>query len=90
MADTTTLKVSVQNSASDTTTNTYSKATSFTSLNDESKVYFLQESDEGKFEVYFGDGIVGKSLTDGNIIILEYVVTNKAISMPHHLLYQEQ
>ena len=76
-ADTTTLKVSVQNSASDTTTNTYSKATSFTSLNDESKVYFLQESDEGKFEVYFGDGIVGKSLTDGNIIILEYVVTNK-------------
>ena len=64
--------------SSDTTTNTYSKATSFTSLNDESKVYFLQESDEGKFEVYFGDGIVGKSLTDGNIIILEYVVTNKA------------
>ena len=76
-ADTTTLKVSIQNSASDSTTNTYSKATSFTSLNNESKVYFLQESDEGKFEVYFGDGIVGKSLTDGNIINLEYVVTNK-------------
>jgi hypothetical protein len=76
-ADTTTLKVSIQNSASDTTTNTYSKATSFTSLNDESKVYFLQESDEGKFEVYFGDGIVGQSLTDGNIVLLEYVVTNK-------------
>ncbi len=76
-ADTTTLKVSIQNSASDSTTNTYSKATSFTSLNDESKVYFIQESDEGKFEVYFGDGIVGKSLTDGNIVNLEYVVTNK-------------
>ena len=76
-ADTSTLKVSVQNSSSDTTTNTYSKATSFTSLNDESKVYFIQESDEGKFEVYFGDGIVGKSLTDGNIVNLEYVVTNK-------------
>ena len=50
-ADTSTLKVSVQNSSSDTTTNTYSKASSFTSLNDESKVYFLQESDDGKFEV---------------------------------------
>ena len=76
-ADTSTLKVSVQNSSSDTTTNTYSKATSFTSLNDESKVYFLQESDDGKFEVYFGDGIVGNALSDGNIIILEYIVTNK-------------
>ena len=76
-ADTTTLKVSVQSSANDTTTNTYSKATSFTSLNSESKVYFLQESDEGKFEVYFGDGIIGQSLTDGNIVLLEYVVTNK-------------
>ena len=76
-ADTTTLKVSVQNSSSDTTTNTYTKATGITSLDDTSKVYFLQESDDGKFEVYFGDGIVGKSLTDGNIIILEYVVTNK-------------
>ena len=76
-ADTSTLKVSVQNSSSDTTTNTYSKATSFTSLNDESKVYFLQESDDGKFEVYFGDGIVGNALSDGNIIILEYIITNK-------------
>ena len=76
-ADTSTLKVSVQNSSSDTTTNTYSKASSFTSLNDESKVYFLQESDDGKFEVYFGDGIVGNALSDGNIIILEYIITNK-------------
>ena len=76
-ADATTLKVSVQNSSSDTTTNTYTKATGITSLDDTSKVYFLQESDEGKFEVYFGDGIIGKSLSDGNIVILEYIVTNK-------------
>ena len=51
-----------------------------TGLNQQSKVYFLQESDDGKFEVYFGDGIVGKSLADGNIVILEYVVTNKTRS----------
>ena len=53
------------------------KATGIVGFNSTSKVYFLQESDEGKFEVYFGDGIVGKSLSDGNIVILEYVVTNK-------------
>src|SRR5210317_1245796 len=77
-ADTSTLKVTVQNSVSDTTTTTYSKATGFTSLDNTSKVYFLQEGEDGKFEVYFGDGVVGKSLTDGNIVILEYIVSNKA------------
>ena len=76
-ADVTTLKVTVQNSSSDTTTQVYTKATGIVGLTSTSKVYFLQESDEGKFEVYFGDGIVGKSLADGNIVILEYVVTNK-------------
>ena len=75
--DTSTLKVQIQNSASDTTTASYTKASGFTSLNNTSKVYFLQEGEEGKFEVYFGDGIIGKSLDDGNIVILEYIVTNK-------------
>ena len=76
-ADTNTLSVQIQNSATDTTTNTYTKATSITQLNSESKVYFLQESEDGKFEVYFGDGVVGKAVEDGNIVILKYVVTNK-------------
>jgi hypothetical protein len=76
-ADTSTLKVTVQNSVSDTTTSTWSKATGFTSLDNTSKVYFLQEGEEGKFEVYFGDGVIGQSLTDGNIVILEYIVSNK-------------
>ena len=76
-ADTTTLKVTVQNSSSDTTTQVYTFSNSLYGLTSTSKVYFLQESDEGKFEVYFGDGIIGKSLSDGNIVILEYVVTNK-------------
>jgi len=76
-ADTSTLRVQVQNSASDTTTSTYNLATGITSLDAESRVYFLQEVEGGKFEVYFGDGIIGKSLDDGNIVILEYVVTNK-------------
>ena len=77
LADTSTLQVSVQNSASDSTTNTYTKSQTLTELNDTSKVYFLQEQDDGRFEVYFGDGVLGKSVTDGNIINLEYVVTNK-------------
>jgi len=76
-ADTTTLRVQVQNSSSDTTTATYTLATGITSLDETSRVYFLQEVEDGKFEVYFGDGVIGKALADGNIVILEYVVTNK-------------
>jgi len=77
-ADTSTLKVTVQNSVSDTTTATYTKASDFTSIGSTSKVYFLQEGEDGKFETYFGDGVIGKSLDDGNIVILEYIVSNKA------------
>ena len=76
-ADTSTLKVSVQNSSSDSTTSTYTKATGLTNLDSTSQVYFLQEVEDNKFEIYFGDGITGKSLSDGNIVILEYVVTNQ-------------
>lgn len=76
-ADTTTLTVEVQNSATDTVIQTYNRATSITELDGDSKVYFLQEAEDGKFEVYFGDGIIGKKLDDGNIVRLKYVVTNK-------------
>ena len=77
-ADTTTLTVSVQNSSTDSTTTTYTKATDISQLTGTSEVYFLQEAEAGKFEVYFGDGVVSKGVTDGNIVFLKYVVTNKA------------
>jgi len=75
--DTTTIKVVIQNSASDVTTNVYTKATSITELNGTSKVFFLQEAEDGQYEIYFGDGVIGKKLDDGNIINVSYVVTNK-------------
>ncbi len=76
-ADTTSLKVSVQSSANDTTLQTYSLASGLKGLNETSKAYFLKETETGKFEVYFGDGIIGSKLADGNIVILEYIITNK-------------
>ena len=76
-ADTSTLKVTVQTSAADTSTSTYTIASGLKSLTSTSKAYFLQETDTGKFEVYFGDGVLGQKLSDGNIVILEYIVTNK-------------
>jgi len=75
--DTTTIKVVIQNSAADVTTNVYTKATSITELDGTSKVFFLQEAEDGQYEIYFGDGVIGKKLDDGNIINVSYVVTNK-------------
>src|SRR6056300_403713 len=77
-ADTSTLKVTVQTSAVDTSVTTYTLASGLKSLTSTSKAYFLQETESGKFEVYFGDGVIGQNLSDGNIVILEYVVTNKS------------
>ena len=77
-ADTTTLTVKVQTSSSDTTTSTYTQATDITQVKTDSKVYFLQEVEAGKFEIYFGDGVVGAALSDDNIVIMTYVVSNKA------------
>ena len=73
-------KFILSSNLADTTTNTYTKSQTLTQLDSTSKVYFLQECDDGKNEVYFGDGVLGKSLTDGNIITLEYIVTNKEVS----------
>jgi len=75
-ADTSTLLVKVQNSSSDTTTETYSLAGGYNNVTATSKVYYIQEGQDGKYEIYFGDGVNGKSLADGNIVILEYIVTN--------------
>ena len=74
--DTTTLTVKIQNSSSDSITNTYSLANGITALDSSSKVYFLQEVEDGRYEVYFGDGVLGRAVADGNIIILDYIVCN--------------
>ena len=75
--DTTTLTVKVQTSSSDSTTNTYTLATGITGLDSTSKVYFLQEIENGRFEVYFGDGVLGQAIADGNIVILDYITCNR-------------
>ena len=74
--DTTTLTVKIQESSSDSTTNTYTLAGGITGIDSTSKVYFLQEVENGRFEVYFGDGVLGQGVADGNIVILDYITGN--------------
>ena len=73
--DTTTLLVTVQKSSSDNSTQVYNLASNYLTLNGDSQVYFLQEGLTGKYEIYFGDGILGTLLNDGNVVNVSYVVT---------------
>ena len=75
-ADTSTLKVTVQTSASDSTTETYTLSTDFTSATDDSKIFFLDAVEDQQYEITFGDGVIGKALSNGNVVNIEYVVTN--------------
>ena len=79
-ADTSTLVVTVQASSSDITSETYTLNTDFATLTSTALKYFLQEIEDGKYEVYFGDGITGKKPIDGNIVTLKYVVTNGSLA----------
>jgi len=75
--DTNTLTVKVQESASDSTINSYTLASGITGIDSTSKVYFLQEVENGRFEVYFGDDVLGQGIKDGNIVILDYIACNQ-------------
>jgi len=74
-ADTSTLIVKVLNSTSDTTTRTFVPPNNFIELNSSSQVYFLEEGSSGLFEIKFGDDIFGVALQNGNVVVLEYLVS---------------
>lgn len=76
------LKVRVQNSTSDSTGfgTPWTKATNYAGLTSGSNSYFLEESTDGLFEVYFGDGIIGNKPNHGNVITVDYHYTNGAIA----------
>ncbi len=73
--DTTTIQVLVQQSSSNTQYEIYNLATNYLTLNSDSRVYFLQESLKETYEIYFGDGVLGKKLSDGNIVNITYLST---------------
>ena len=80
--DTTTLLVTVKASKTTGTASTYALYKDLQGLDSTSEVYFLQEVEDGKYEIYFGDGIYGKALSDENVITAEYLTTNG--SMANH------
>ena len=78
--DTDTLSVVVQISDTDTETLTYSLANDITTVNASSTIYFITENDDGKYEIEFGDGVLGKTLANGNIIILSSLICDADVT----------
>ena len=76
LADTTTLQVKVQNSSTDSTTTTYTLASDLADVTSTSSIYYLEATEDSQYEVIFGDGVLGKALSTGNIVTLTYIVTN--------------
>ena len=72
--DTDQLTVTVQVSAADTDSTVHTKANDITTINSTSTIYFLEEAEDGKYEIQFGDGVLGKAVSNGNIIILSSLI----------------
>ena len=74
--DTTTIKVQVAPSSGNTQLTVYNLVSDILDVGVSSEVYYLQENKSGKYQIYFGNDAVGKSLPDGAIVNVTYLRTN--------------
>ena len=74
--DTSTLRVFVQQSRTNSSRIEYFKVDRITDVKSESLAYFIQTNQAGNYEIYFGDGIIGKQPQVDNIIVMEYIITD--------------
>ena len=74
--DTDLMTVSVRPSEASTTETKYSSQNSLFDVKSESKVYYLQEIEDERYQIFFGDGIFGKELEDGNFITIDYITSS--------------
>ena len=74
--DTALLSVTVKGNQQSTTSTKYTTQDSLLDVKSDSKVYFLQEIENERYEIFFGDGIFGKKLEEGNFITANYITCN--------------
>lgn len=76
-ADKDTIRVVVLESLSDSTgvNIPWFKSTDITDINENSRVFFLEENNLGQLAIKFGDGILGKKVNIGNLVVIEYLST---------------
>jgi len=74
--DTDLITVSVRPNEASTTETKYSVQNSLFDVKSDSKVYYLQEIEDERYQIFFGDGIFGKELEDGNFITINYITSS--------------
>lgn len=73
--DTSTLRVRVQKSATDFGLTTFTHRDKFIDVKSTTAAYFIEEGADSLYQIRFGDGVVGKALEAGNIVIIDYLAT---------------
>lgn len=76
--DTSTLLVRVQTSSTIGTLRVFENPANLVEVTPTTLAYFLKEVEDGKYEVNFGDDVLGVGLDNDNIVILDYIITEGA------------
>ena len=74
--DTDLLYVSVKANEQSTAKVKYSLQDSLFEVGSASNVYYIQEIEDERYEIFFGDGVFGRKLEEGNFITVDYLVSN--------------
>ena len=74
--DTDLINISVNPNQQSSRSVKYSRQDSLFDIDSNSKVYYLQEVDDERYQVIFGDGIFGNKLDDNNFIAVDYITSN--------------
>ena len=70
--DTSSLTINVTKSTSDFSNSTWTQAAGIAGMTGESNNYFIEPCENEKYEVQFGDGVIGRPLENGNVITAKY------------------
>jgi hypothetical protein len=74
--DTSSIRVKVYVSQSSSAYELYERAENILDLNSTSRAYYINEIEDENYEIFFGDGVIGNALENGNFIEVSYLVTN--------------
>ena len=74
--DTGLLTVDISPTEQSSETDTYSPAANVTNSDGTSRIYYLEETDDMRYRLVFGDGSIGRKLIDGEYITITYISTD--------------
>ena len=80
LVDTSLVRVYVQDSISGTLIEEWKNYNTLIDVTATTKAFFVKLNESLNYEIYFGDDVVGKSVTSGNVVIIDYVTTNGPIA----------